>query len=287
MFGNPTEKVPPKPQHCSPSPNSTRRRPAMEPRRGAAASPRSGSRGCGRSGEAPRPIRSVRAMSAHPGRSRWGSRRAPRFAGRVPSRRSGPPRAQTPAPRRETSSQRTSPMGRSPVRAPRKSRGCALRPGATPAQSPALNAGCPQQVWPAGNAASHPRCSSTSTVAAAVSSWKASQRQVAHQLDAPACRSARAARISHLPDRHPIGGGTAAHRAPSTARQNAAANSSRLESGPFARKFAGECGFVFTWRRRAWSRCFWCQTSAKLRKNLCCGVKPSIFSTGLPARDAP
>ncbi len=32
MFGKPTEKVPPKPQHCSPSPNSTRRTPRDRPK---------------------------------------------------------------------------------------------------------------------------------------------------------------------------------------------------------------------------------------------------------------
>ncbi len=46
-------------------------------------------------------------------------------------------------------------------------------------QSPLLNAGWPQQVWSSGKVTSHPRCSSTSTVARATSSKNASARQVA------------------------------------------------------------------------------------------------------------
>ena len=39
MPGNPTENVPPKPQHCSPSPNGTTVAPAIEPSSVSAASP--------------------------------------------------------------------------------------------------------------------------------------------------------------------------------------------------------------------------------------------------------
>jgi hypothetical protein len=46
-------------------------------------------------------------------------------------------------------------------------------------QSPLLNAGWLQQVWSSEKLTSHPRCSSTSTVARATSSKNASARQVA------------------------------------------------------------------------------------------------------------
>ena len=81
--------------------------------------------------------------------------------------------------RRGRASPRRSPRGRRPDRPPEKVRTVCRTTLRDAAQSPPLNAGWPQHVWPSGNATSQPRCSSTSTVAAATSSWNASHRHVA------------------------------------------------------------------------------------------------------------
>ena len=149
------------------------------------------------------------------------------------------------------------------------------------AQSPPLNAGWPQQVCPSGKRTSQPRCSSTSTVAAADVVVERVAEAGRHQLDAPA-DDRRAAREGH----HQIVTRSAAGRrigAPS-GTSKAAANSSRLESGPLhaelRRASAGRSSpAAAAPRAGSFSR----QMVAKLRKKRCSGVKPSILSRGLPA----
>ena len=93
--------------------------------------------------------------------------------------RRGPPRSRTAAAPRATPSRAHEPDGTTTGSSPPNTRSACRATVRAAGQSPLLNAGWPQQVWSSGNTTSHPRCSSTSTVARATSSKNASQRQVA------------------------------------------------------------------------------------------------------------
>src|SRR5436190_19861447 len=67
---------------------------------------------------------------------------------------------------------------------------------------------------------------------------------------------------------------------------NALENSGMLDSGPFTRHFAAECGSVNTCRRSNSGVAFAAQTCAQPRKNRCSGVNPSMSAgRGLPSSD--
>src|SRR5208283_2210069 len=175
--GNATENVPPKPQHCSASPNSTRRRPSIERSSRATASPLAVPRvwheRCRATEESnmpgqdltPSPF-TMKSPSSHVRRPRPST--SPRSGSCSNSRR---------APWKSIAAQE--PEGTTTGSSPRKVRTACRTTLRDAAQSPPLKAGWPQHVWPSGKSTSQPRCSSTSTVAAATSSWNASHRHVA------------------------------------------------------------------------------------------------------------
>src|SRR5271165_1211753 len=177
MCGNATENVPPKPQHCSASPNSTSRTPAIEDSSRATASllavPRvwhdrwSATAELNLPGQdvTPRPF-TMKSPSSHVRRPRLSI-----------SARSGSRSNSSAAPWKSIAAH--DPEGTTIGYSPAKVRTAWRTTLRDADQSPPLNAGWPQHVWPSGKRTSQPRCSSTSTVAAATSSWNASHRHVA------------------------------------------------------------------------------------------------------------
>src|ERR1017187_90930 len=177
MCGKPTENVPPKPQHCSASPKGTSRNPAIDPSSSATASllavPRVWHERCRATADSNRPGQDL-TPSPFTMKSPSSHVRRPRLS---TSSRSGSRSNSSAAPWKSIAAQ--DPEGTTTGSSPENVRTVCRTTRRDAAQSPPLNAGWPQHVWPPGNATSQPRCSSSSTVAAATSSWNASHRHVA------------------------------------------------------------------------------------------------------------